>query len=114
MRKATIVGMFLLLLLAVPVSAGQPRRFVLGDVNRDGLANSTDVLIILNADAGMKGTARFCPMNLGDVNSDHLVNSTDALIILVADVGLPVPYPVGQPVAYWPWLYYQPLGCYAY
>jgi hypothetical protein len=69
---------------------------ILGDVNGDGFADSTDALIILSCDVGLD-TSTFCPMNCGDVNSDGLVDSTDALIILSYDVGLPVPYPVGEP-----------------
>ncbi len=69
---------------------------ILGDVNDDGVANSTDALIILSCDVGID-VSQFCPMNCGDVNSDGLVNSTDALIILSYDVGMSVPYPVGQP-----------------
>lgn len=67
----------------------------LGDVNGDGLANSTDGLIILSCDAGIN-VSSFCPMNAGDVNGDGMVNSTDALIILSFDAGLSVPFPVGQ------------------
>jgi uncharacterized repeat protein (TIGR02543 family) len=69
---------------------------ILGDVNGDGLVNSTDALIILSCDVGLD-TSEFCPMNCGDVNGDGLVNSTDALIILSYDVGISVPYPVGEP-----------------
>lgn len=68
----------------------------LGDVNADGLANSTDALIVLSCDAGFN-TSAFCPMNCGDVNADGYVNSTDALIILSYDAAMPVPFPVGQP-----------------
>jgi hypothetical protein len=82
---------------------------LLGDVNSDGLVNSTDALIVLSADAGLSTTA-FCPMNYGDVNRDGYVNSTDALIILSYDVGMSVPFPLGQPVAA-PVLITQPLGC---
>jgi hypothetical protein len=68
----------------------------LGDVNGDELANSTDALIILSGDVGLK-VLQFCPMNCGDVNADGLVNSTDALIVLSYDVGKSVPFPVGLP-----------------
>jgi hypothetical protein len=68
---------------------------VLGDVNQDGLVNSTDALIILSADVGLS-TWRFCPMNCGDANADGLVNSTDAAIVLTYDVGISVPFPLGQ------------------
>ena len=66
----------------------------LGDVNGDGLVNSTDALIVLSADVGV-GTSQYCPMNCGDVNADGAVNSTDALISLSYDVGMTVPFPVG-------------------
>ena len=69
---------------------------ILGDVNSDDLANSTDALIILSCDVGLDVT-QYCPMDCGDVNSDGLVNSTDALIILSYDVGMEVSFPVGQP-----------------
>jgi len=72
---------------------------ILGDVNADMVANSTDALIILSCDVGLN-TTQFCPMNCGDVNADGLVNSTDALIILSYDVGLSVPFPVGQSGCY--------------
>ncbi len=69
---------------------------ILGDVNGDGVVNSTDALIVLSGDAGIN-VIQFCPMNCGDVNDDGQVNSTDALIILSFDAGMSVPYPVGSP-----------------
>ena len=66
-----------------------------GDMNGDGLMNSTDALIILSCDVGFD-VSRFCPTNCGDVNGDGLINSTDALIILSFDVGMLVPFPVGE------------------
>jgi PKD repeat protein len=80
----------------------------LGDVNGDGLADSTDALIILSADAGIN-TSQFCPMNCGDVNGDGYVDSTDALIVLSYDAAMSVPYPVGQPGC--PFSVTQPPGC---
>jgi hypothetical protein len=68
---------------------------ILGDVNGDGSANSTDALIILSGDVGIS-IQQYCPARCGDVNGDGLVNSTDALIILSYDLDIPVPYPVGQ------------------
>jgi len=69
---------------------------ILGDVNDDDEANSTDALIVLSCDVGIDAS-QHCPMNCGDVNSDGVIDSTDALIILSYDVDLSVPYPVGQP-----------------
>jgi PKD repeat protein len=91
-----------------PTPTDTPEPTALGDVNGDGLVNSTDALIVLSADVGMD-TSRFCPMNCGDVNRDGLVNSTDALIILCYDAGMPVPFPIGQPVC--PCTITQPPGC---
>jgi hypothetical protein len=80
----------------------------LGDVNGDGLADSTDALIILSADAGIN-TSQFCPMKCGNVNGDGYVDSTDALIVLSYDAAMSVPYPVGQPGC--PFSVTQPPGC---
>ncbi len=80
----------------------------LGDVNSDGLVDSTDALIVLSADAGMD-TSQFCPMNCGDTNADGFVDSTDALVILSYDAGMTVPFPVGQPGC--PSSVTQPPGC---
>jgi hypothetical protein len=80
----------------------------LGDVNHDGLVDSTDALIVLSADVGLN-TSQFCPMNCGDVNGDGLVDSTDGLIVLSYDVGMSVPFPVGQPEC--PSSVTQPAGC---
>jgi hypothetical protein len=70
---------------------------VLGDVNGDDQATSTDALIILSGDVGLD-ISQFCPINCGDVNNDGQVTSTDALIILSYDVALTVPFPVGEAV----------------
>ncbi len=81
---------------------------ILGDVNHDGLANSTDALIVLKGDVGLDISSH-CPVNCGDVNNDGYVNSTDALIILKFDVGLTITQPVGMPGCYESVT--QPSGC---
>ena len=81
---------------------------ILGDVNADGDANSTDALIVLSCDAGLD-SSQFCPMNCGDVNGDGNVNSTDALVILSYDAGMDVPFPVGTGTC--PSSVTQPPGC---
>jgi predicted outer membrane repeat protein len=91
-----------------PTPTGTPESAALGDVNGDGLVNSTDALIILSADVGMD-TSSFCPMNCGDANGNGYVNSTDALIVLSYDVGMSVPFPIGQPGC--PSSVTQPAGC---
>lgn len=85
-----------------------PGASKLGDVNGDTVANSSDALIILSADAGLS-TPQYCPMNCGDVNGDGLVNSSDALIILSYDAGLSVPFPVGTGTC--PSSVTEPAGC---
>jgi hypothetical protein len=81
---------------------------ILGDVNQDSFANSTDALIILSGDVGIN-ISNFCPINCGDVNNDGVVNSVDALILLSADIGITVPFSVGQPGC--PASITQPPGC---
>ena len=74
---------------------------LLGDVNGDGLVNSTDALIVLSFDAGLTisdaATLERLNASVGDVNADGATNSTDALLILSYDVGLFVPAPVNEP-----------------
>ncbi|NLF11903.1 MAG: hypothetical protein GX597_08945 [Anaerolineaceae bacterium] len=99
--------------LVMPASAhaaGVNYLRLLGDVNMDGLVNSSDALLVLSVDVGLPA-AGYCPMNYGDVDGDGVVNSTDALIILSYDAGLPVGTSlVGQPVPE-PVLSQQPPGC---
>jgi len=72
-----------------------------GDINDDGLINSSDALIILSYDIGIPIPPEFLAKiiaGFGDMNVDGLTNSTDALIILTCDAGLPqCPPRVGQP-----------------
>ncbi|MBN2009475.1 hypothetical protein JW960_09040 [candidate division KSB1 bacterium] len=68
---------------------------ILGDINDDQNANSTDALIILSCDAEIN-VSQFCPMDCGDVNDDGFINSTDALIILSYDASITVPFPIEE------------------
>ena len=86
----------------------EPPEDILGDVNHDGLANSSDALIVLKGDVGLDISSH-CPANCGDVNGDGFVNSTDALLILKFDVDLPISFPVGDPGC--PATITQPPGC---
>ncbi len=78
------------------VQPDEPPEDLLGDVNHDYQANSTDALIILSGDVDINIGA-FCPINCGDVNGDGLVNSTDALVLLTYNVGNGVPFAIEQP-----------------
>ena len=51
-----------------------------GDVNKDGLINSTDAAIVL--DFYKNGNAVEENFTLGDMNNDNILNSTDAAMIL--------------------------------
>ncbi len=73
---------------------------LLGDVNDDGLVNSTDALILMSFDVGLPiplAAQNRIAEAFGDVNDDGNTNTTDALIILSFDAGIPVPYPIGEP-----------------
>lgn len=74
---------------------------VCGDVNGDGLANSTDALLIRQVVVGMRSSADavFTNFNAGDVNGDGLVNSTDGLFIRQMVVGLRASLPCSTAVA---------------
>ena len=92
---------------SVEIPGAEPEE-ILGDVNKDGVSNSTDALIVLKGDVGLDISSH-CPMNCGDVNGDGFANSTDALLILKYDVGLPIAFPVGESGC--PASITQPPGC---
>ncbi len=74
---------------------------LLGDVNGDQQANSTDALLILSYDAALplpQPVLDRINAGLGDVDSNGSTTSTDGLIVLSYDAGLSIPFPVGQPV----------------
>lgn len=71
---------------------------LLGDVNNDGLVNSTDGNIVLSFDANLpifSDIQERIDGGFGDVNNDGLTNSADALIILSYDAQISVPFPIG-------------------
>ncbi len=68
----------------------------LGDVDGNGVVNSTDANIILSCDAGFNTTAFCARMACGDVNEDGVVNSTDGLAVLSFDAGIQTPFPIGR------------------
>ena len=94
--------------VADTVVIGPPMPDILGDVNHDGLVNSTDALIILSGDVGIN-ISDYCPINCGDPNADGFVNSLDALLVLRYAVGLPVSFSLGEEGC--PAIINQPPGC---
>ncbi len=72
---------------------------LLGDLNADGVVNSSDALIVLTYDAQHPIPPEILDRinaGVGDANQDGATNSTDALIILSFEMGKPVPFAVGQ------------------
>ncbi|NJB87287.1 hypothetical protein GGR26_003067 [Lewinella marina] len=75
---------------------------LLGDVNGDGLINSTDAALVLAHSVGNAlppVAANRILGGIGDVDADGLTDSRDALFILTYDVGLPVDLPLGTATA---------------
>ena len=62
---------------------------VVGDINGDGRANSSDALIVLRYSVGLSTGIK--DMSPGDLNHDGKINTADALIILRICVGLDDP-----------------------
>lgn len=79
-----LISLFLAVFFVLTLGITASARLV-GDVNSDGIANSTDALMILKHAVGKPVDK----MNLdyADVNGDKSVNSTDALIVLQIAVG---------------------------
>ncbi|MTB53459.1 M43 family zinc metalloprotease [Lewinella sp. W8] len=74
---------------------------LLGDVNGDGLINSTDAAMILAFSVGNPIPAialERIEAGIGNVDGNNRTNARDALIILTYEIGLPVDFPVGTPV----------------
>lgn len=55
----------------------------MGDVNSDGVLDSTDALIVLRMSLGIVD-----PDPIGDVNGDGGVDSQDALLLLRMSLGI--------------------------
>jgi len=94
--------------VADTIVIGPPTPDLLGDVNHDGMVNSTDALIILSGDVGID-ISDYCPINCGDPNSDGNVNSLDALLVLRYAVGLGSTFSIGEEGC--PATVNQPPGC---
>lgn len=69
---------------------------VLGDVNCNQVADTTDALFILQYSVGQRNNSDGCPLSgnnslhaaMGDVNNDQATGAIDALFILQCEVGL--------------------------
>ncbi len=67
-------------------SGGAP-SLQMGDVNGDGLVNTTDALMMLRYTVGQISASEL-HLEVGDMNADGLYNSTDALIIMRIAFGI--------------------------
>jgi hypothetical protein len=67
---------------------------LLGDVNNDGLVDTTDAKLIMQLDLGMIGEDDLL-VDVADVNGDGLIDTTDAKLIMQLDLGLITEFPIG-------------------
>ena len=65
---------------------------MLGDVNGDGLVDTTDAKLVMQLDLGLVSPADL-NVEVADVNGDGLVDTTDAKLIMQLDLGLITEFP---------------------
>lgn len=74
-------------LISVPVTYEEAVEYVLGDVNADGVIDSSDSLAVLlyfaNGTAFETAQGEAVPVEAGNVNGDSTVDSSDSLAILL-------------------------------
>ncbi len=68
---------------------------MLGDVNGDGLVDTTDAKLIMQYDLGLIDASAL-NLSVADVNGDGLVDTTDAKLIMQLDLGLIDAFPAGN------------------
>jgi hypothetical protein len=69
-----------------------------GDLNGDGLVNSTDAAVMFANATGnpLPGfIMELVAAGFGDINGDGQTNAFDGLLVLSYELGIPVPFPVG-------------------
>ncbi len=69
-----------------------PKTTLLGDVNGDGLVDTTDAKLIMQLDLGLISEADL-ELAAADVNGDGLVDTTDAKLVMQLDLGLITEFP---------------------
>ncbi len=62
-------------------------EYILGDVNGDGIVDTTDAKLIMQYDLGLVSEDELV-MEAADVNRDGMVNTTDAKLIMQFNIGL--------------------------
>ena len=87
------IALFLAITLIVGATIFCYAKETYGDIDKNGVVNSTDALRILQYSVGSLKNINF---NLADVNHDSVINSSDALIILQISVGQRTPETVSS------------------
>ena len=65
---------------------------LLGDVNGDGMVDTTDAKLVMQYDLGLVDASAL-DLSVADVNGDGLVDTTDAKLIMQLDLGLITEFP---------------------
>jgi hypothetical protein len=79
----------------MPEPEPEPEPIVYGDANGDGVADSTDAMLVLQYDALLIEDGEI-DVTACDVNGDGSVDSTDAMLILQYDALLIEFFPVEE------------------
>ena len=87
------ISLFLAITLIVGATIFCYAKDTYGDIDKNGVVNSSDALKILQYSVGSLKNINF---NLADVNHDSVINSSDALIILQICVGKRTPETVSS------------------
>lgn len=95
MKKLIAIISSVAIVLAVLVPSVLAAQLDYGDVNADGKINSSDALIILQSNVGLK-TLNKDQKTAADVNGDGKINSADALFVLNYAVGKIDIFPVEE------------------
>ena len=77
------------------IAVWTPKEYLLGDVNGDGVVDTTDAKLVMQYDLGLIG-ANDLILAAGDVNGDGAVDTTDAKLIMQLDLGLIDKFPVEE------------------
>lgn len=84
MYMKKIIALFLAIILIVGATVFCYAKEIYGDIDKNGVVNSSDALKILQYSVGSLKNINF---NLADINHDLKVNSSDSLLVLQISVG---------------------------
>lgn len=95
MKKLFAIISAVIVVAAMILPAAFAAQNIYGDVNGDGKINSSDALMVLQSNVGLKKLNKN-QKTAADVNGDDKVNSADALYILNYAVGKIDVFPVEE------------------